>query len=149
MGFRINQFGDNLVTLGACFWSHSPWWIWYCLVQIFYAIWAKLHQIQSSISNSLIGDWDQKYGLILHESCVNVMLLLPSKNCISFVLSAKNKLFCNFSLMAGKNNTWHHNAKTMLQHRIFKIVKWEVRARFTQRSFLNYKLAHRFDIELK
>ena len=38
--------------------------------------------------------------------------------------------------MAGKNNTWHHNAKTMLQHRIFKIVKWEVRARFTQRSFL-------------
>ena len=26
-------------------------------------IWAELHQIQSSISNSLIGDWDQKYGL--------------------------------------------------------------------------------------
>ena len=28
----------------------------------FLAIWASPHQIQSSISNSLIGDWDQKYG---------------------------------------------------------------------------------------
>ena len=30
----------------------------------FLAIWASPHQIQSSISNSLIGDWDQKYGLV-------------------------------------------------------------------------------------